>query len=484
LSELSECLSPILYNIQNRKLPEAYNELVHCDSHVSRILAEENITDQNEQKEFLIKNFDANVPEVTLSVYKNRADHQNLCKNFIPINVSYTAATILNNNNNCEVIANLLQDVSEQVINNAQLCQLDYIPEIQDHLIQSLHVIREPKSAAEFIVHVTIMDQVLTDIQCQTDAMVTGKPTLWERSPDLLFRALVSFVSRLNPVTQIQDIGSLFVGAGTLLGNRVLDIVTDPITTTKNSIETTLYVIDFISTLARLTSDTTYGLHYLSTQEGQQRVDKYCENIVILGHVIDKSAENITAEQVADATGQILGDIVFAMGAPAVATFVKEIDVLGKVSNEAKVIARGIKSIAEEHPAYVTAEGVVLKMAHEIKDVGNKVKPLINSEKHLEIGSNVVKIENALSAVNQTEIAILKNGYYEVNGFKFSEFYYNRLWTHGRQGPSLIAKEVLETSYICVPDTKKIGFFRYECEGWEMIYNPVTKEVWHLMQIG
>ena len=36
--------------------------------------------------------------------------------------------------------------------------------------------------------------------------------------------------------------------------------------------------------------------------------------------------------------------------------------------------------------------------------------------------------------VNQTSKAILKNGYYEVNGFKFSEYYYNKLWSTGRGG--------------------------------------------------
>jgi len=139
--------------------------------------------------------------------------------------------------------------------------------------------------------------------------------------------------------------------------------------------------------LARLTSDTLYGIHYLSTQECQQRLGRYSENIVILGHLIDKSAENITAEQVAEATGHLAGDIVFGMGAPAVATFIKEIDALGKISNEAKVIARAIKSVAEEHPAYATAEGIVLKMGKEVKDVSSKV----TSSTHKPVTKDITK---------------------------------------------------------------------------------------------
>jgi hypothetical protein len=34
-----------------------------------------------------------------------------------------------------------------------------------------------------------------------------------------------------------------------------------------------------------------------------------------------------------------------------------------------------------------------------------------------------------------------------------------------------------------VPDAIKAGFNKYTYGGWEMIYNPETKEVWHLQPI-
>lgn len=90
----------------------------------------------------------------------------------------------------------------------------------------------------------------------------------------------------------------------------------------------------------------------------------------------------------------------------------------------------------------------------------------------------------AKGVVNQTSKAILKNGYYEVNGFKFSEYYYNKLWSTGKGAPSLVAKEVLEGgAKTAVPDAIKTGFNKYIHGGWEMIYNPTTKEVWHLQPI-
>lgn len=91
----------------------------------------------------------------------------------------------------------------------------------------------------------------------------------------------------------------------------------------------------------------------------------------------------------------------------------------------------------------------------------------------------VGKVEKWLNTGNK---AVLKNGFYEVNGFKFSEYYYNKLWNTGRKAPSLVAKEVLENSTIMIEHSKS-GFYLYEYGGWEMIFNPTTKEVWHLQPI-
>jgi len=91
--------------------------------------------------------------------------------------------------------------------------------------------------------------------------------------------------------------------------------------------------------------------------------------------------------------------------------------------------------------------------------------------------------QTAREALEQGQTAILKNGYYEVNGLKFSKIYYTKLWSTGRGAPSLVANEILASGAKGVPDALKAGFFRYEAGGWEMVYNPVTKEVWHLQPL-
>ncbi|MEC5343325.1 DUF637 domain-containing protein [Brenneria populi] len=75
--------------------------------------------------------------------------------------------------------------------------------------------------------------------------------------------------------------------------------------------------------------------------------------------------------------------------------------------------------------------------------------------------------------------------YYMTENFKFSEVYYEKLWgIGGRPAPFLQAEEILKSKPIVTTDpNKKEGFLKYEGAGLEMIYNPTTKEVWHIQPV-
>jgi len=147
------------------------------------------------------------------------------------------------------------------------------------------------------------------------------------------------------------------------------------------------------------------------------------------------------ADKMSQLTAEQMGYIVGTLLAPAV---------YGKAIKEAAALSR----LAKVHPEVAAAlEGL---------------KGRLGTAK-------------GFAEINPTSTAILKNGYYEVNGIKFSEFYYNRLWEGGRQAPSLIAKSILEHAIEIVPDPKGYaGFYKYVSDGWYMIYNPSTKIVAHL----
>jgi hypothetical protein len=55
------------------------------------------------------------------------------------------------------------------------------------------------------------------------------------------------------------------------------------------------------------------------------------------------------------------------------------------------------------------------------------------------------------------------------------------IWKEGRPAPFLQAEEILKSNpKISVDPLAKSGFYKYESGGLEMIYNPTTKEIWHL----
>ena len=53
----------------------------------------------------------------------------------------------------------------------------------------------------------------------------------------------------------------------------------------------------------------------------------------------------------------------------------------------------------------------------------------------------------------------------------------------GRKTSSFIGcKEILENCSTFTID-QRVGFYRYEYGGWEMVYNPTTKEILHIQPI-
>jgi len=97
------------------------------------------------------------------------------------------------------------------------------------------------------------------------------------------------------------------------------------------------------------------------------------------------------------------------------------------------------------------------------------------------IGDSKVIASELMQNVNESSVAIRNNGYYEVNGFKFSEYYYDRLWDTGRSCPGFRAESILKGATSIVPDPQGyVGFYKYIHNGWEMIFNPTTRVVSHL----
>ena len=177
----------------------------------------------------------------------------------------------------------------------------------------------------------------------------------------------------------------------------------------------------------------------------------------------------------ADFLGKFIADTLCTVGLTKAPSVIRNINI--PIKPHMQRLANRINGYIDlAHPEMVTAEGIRLTVT----------EPPVSKSLFERMGDKIWGTRQAgnvgatVQEINQSSIAILKNGYYEVNGFKFSEYYYNKLWNNGRGAPSLIAKEVLDHAKSFVADNKMPGFYRYEYNGWELVYNPATKEIWHL----
>jgi filamentous hemagglutinin len=99
------------------------------------------------------------------------------------------------------------------------------------------------------------------------------------------------------------------------------------------------------------------------------------------------------------------------------------------------------------------------------------------------VGRTADKAAQVLARTGTRPI-IYQSGFYIADGFKISEAYYTRLWAVGRPAPFLQAREIINSKPTITPDPGGMqGFLRYESAGLEMIYNPTTKEIFHIQPI-
>ena len=111
------------------------------------------------------------------------------------------------------------------------------------------------------------------------------------------------------------------------------------------------------------------------------------------------------------------------------------------------------------------------------------------SRDNADLGKNNPKFNsdfnNNINKKPLTPKAIVKtNGYYYADGMKISEGYYDKLWANGRKAPFIQAREIINGNpKITLDERGKKDFYRYEANGLEMIYNPRTKEIWHIQPV-
>jgi hypothetical protein len=373
---LANQLFNILDNIQRKNLPLAHEELISLQKQVLEGLESLNITDPIEQKEFLVKDFGTDILEQASNLYKNRPDHQELVKSFIPVNVHYKSIDILNNSHDYVSIGQQFDIMAEHVFHNARLCKLDFVDALENHIIDSLHIIKDPQNDAEFVFNVTVVDHLLSDIQTKVESIVKGKPTRWQRSQELFLRGITKFVTACNPVNQVKSIYDVFASAGYHLNNAVWATayeLYDPITATQNNLLFYAQACESLVNSAQFTSDLTLGKLYLPSEEYQKRCDTFCNTF------------STTPENIVDFVAQVAADFAFGKGLGIAFVYLKEIDALGKISNQATKVTNILKEAIDTHltdnPILITTEGVALQMSNDLKSIGGAAKEVLTDSR-------------------------------------------------------------------------------------------------------
>jgi hypothetical protein len=357
-------ISPILHNIENKSLSAAHKELVHLQKQIIGTLESLNITDKAIQKELIVKKFGIDILEQTNNAYKNRSDHKELINSFIPIDVHNNSINILNNSHDYASVGQQFDTMAEQVFHNARLCKLDFIENIENHVIDSIHIIKAPQNDAQFVFNITVVDHLLTDIQHKVDNIVEGKSTSYiQRGSELFTRAIVKFIEGLNPITQAKNIGELLQGAGHLTSH----IIQHPIDSLHTLREINTKTCELLINTAIFTSDTIFGTTYLTPEEYQQRSNAFW-----------KTVQSVPAENIVDLVAQVAADFAVGKGFIKVFVYIKKIDAATRLENYAAKVADKLKQAVDTHladnPILVTAEGLVLKTSNDLKKFGETIK--------------------------------------------------------------------------------------------------------------
>ncbi len=383
-------LSSILHNIEHKALPIAHAELVHLQKQIVKTFESSKIADKATRKGLMVKKFGMDILEEADNTYKNRSDHKKLVKSFIDIDVNKATATILENNNRYESVANEMSNLAERIFGNARLCNLSNLPKIESHVYDSIEAMRIAQDHPTFIFNFSMVNHTLGDIQQLAHAILSGTHPVLQRSSELLMGGLETFFKGLNPVTQASNMGHLACDLGSLLKKSGTALWNDPIAVIHNGMNTTCTLIDLIRNTADFTSDLTVGKLYLSPEEYKQRTDQFCAMIEPL--------QDVTAQQCFNFTFQLAADVIVWKGLGTAYTFLKEIDVLEKLGGSAAVIARTFKKGFDTHlannPIVVTAEGITIKISEAMHNINNNG------------GNNIIKSTKDLFESAYAKIAI------------------------------------------------------------------------------
>lgn len=243
------------------------------------------------------------------------------------------------------IVVGEIDKMAQQLINTAAQYNPIYTY-VQNTLNTSIDVLKSTRNTDEFIFHIAFIDHVLCNIEDRVALYINQPPSLLERFPALLMRALTTFVKGLNPLIQVKNTG------------------------------------EFLINIAHFVADVTVGKLYLSEEQYEDRIDDFCLSCAALS---PSNLAKLEAEQWIDLFAQIAADFVYAAGVSKTIAYLKEIEALSKAQRQAariaKKLAYAVDAVTRKNPFAITAEGLL--PATQIKQLGGVAKEIITDSKTL-----------------------------------------------------------------------------------------------------
>jgi len=346
----------ILSTIVNEDLAIAKAELDHLGAQLHSQVTEEGFDCVEAARDYLIEELGFDLVETAQTLYESRSDYQETAGqyNFIPIDVQQDIIAALTSEQNHEAVIAEISDIKDRVFDNAYNCQYEIPYKVESQVEASINTLRATKDSGEIAFHVAMLDRLLGDMHAQTALQMAQESTLLERSPQLLVHALETYITHLNPITQVKGICEFWVST------------------------------------AHYVCDVTLGKMYLSKEQYQQRIDSFWNTIDALS---PENLAQLSAEQWVDLAAQFAADVTFGMGLGKTIKYLKNIDAIAKTQRQAARIAQRFKNAIDNGlakvPLLITPEGIPLRVPFAqlehfdttAKDFFYNTKELLKSKK-------------------------------------------------------------------------------------------------------
>jgi len=343
-------LMQMMFNIRHADFEMATKEFIALNEQLAGMPQHVGIENAAAAKAFILQHVGFNARGVASALYYARPEHQaqqvepmpdgyrRLPVEVIPQEIRSVRAGMLDalHQSTSQVqLADNCQALLQNIVGLARQHNYEVHPEAYDQVLVSIGVIRETPHEHVIVFNVAVVDRILGDIQTEIQGLqMPDRPSLLERSPDLLVHGLKKFIHGLNPVTQI-----------------------------KNSVE-------FWVSTAQFVADITVGEFYLTPEQYQARIDGFWQSVEAFSP--EKLAQ-LTAEQWVEMGAQMAADFVYAKGVASTLSYLKEIDAVSKVKRKVSVIAdrfnKGFDKVLGKEPIVVTPEGIIWKASSECEEL-------------------------------------------------------------------------------------------------------------------